>query len=400
MQTNDERTDYLYMMRQTKEKYFTQFILCSLLLVALSCSSKKEKVETTTLKRTMVTKPFGTLPDGRAVTSYKLTNKNGMTLAVINYGGIIVSLTAPDRSNNFDDVVLGYDSLTDYLTANPYFGALIGRYGNRISKGKFTLDGTEYTLALNNDKNNLHGGPNGFDKVFWDIESVNDHTLKLTYASPDNDQGFPGNLLTEVIYTFTDDNEVRIDYKATTDKPTVVNLTQHTYFNLAGHAAGDILEHELQMDAESYLPVDENLIPTGEIRAVKNTPFDFTKSTSIGERINESDEQLVIGKGYDHCWVLDPSSAGTLRKVGSLYDSSSGRVMEVLTTEPGIQVYSGNFLDGSNQGKGGHTYAYRTGICLETQHFPDSPNQTAFPSVTLRPGEVYTSTTVYKFSTK
>jgi aldose 1-epimerase len=286
------------------------------------------------------------------------------------------------------------------LKSSPYFGALIGRYGNRIAKGQFYLDSTLYTLPNNDNTNHLHGGPKGFDKVFWNITVLSDSSLYLTYESADNEQGYPGKLSVAVTYTLTSNDELKIEYAATTDKKTVVNLTQHTYFNLTGDPTKTILDHQLWIDASQFLPVDPTLIPTGELQAVANTPFDFNTLTTIGDRINNENEQLKRGRGYDHCWILNPSSDNSARRVAELFDPSSGRVVEVLTTEPGIQFYSGNFLNGTLVGKGGISYDRRTGLCLETQHYPDSPNQPDFPSVVLNPGEKYTTTTIYKFSVR
>jgi aldose 1-epimerase len=322
-------------------------------------------------------------------------------MKVINYGGIITSLAMPDRHGKMEDIVLGYDSLEDYLTASPYFGALIGRYGNRIAKGKFSLDGKEYTLAVNNGANHLHGGIKGFDKVIWTAQQQHADegvALRLTYLSKDMEEGYPGNLNVEVVYTLTDRNELKIDYKAATDKKTIVNLTQHTYFNLTA-GKQDILSHNLTINADRFLPVDKTLIPTGALKPVDNTPFDFRKPMMVGKRIGEKDEQLKFGNGYDHCWVLNAAKDG-MNNAATLYDSISGREMVVYTTEPGLQFYSGNFLDGSNKGKNNIVYNFRTGLCLETQHFPDSPNKPAFPTVVLNPGETYTSQTVYKFSAR
>lgn len=343
---------------------------------------------------------FGKLPDGTPVDLYTLQSSSGEKVCITNYGGTIVSWTAPDRNGHYDDIVLGCDSLAGYLKGVPYFGALIGRYGNRIAKGHFTLDGQDYSLAVNNIGNHLHGGIKGFDKVLWtatpgDFPVPN---LKLTYESHDGEEGYPGNLKVEVKYTLLASNNLEIQYKATTDKKTVINLTNHTYFNLAGK--GDILKHELQLMSPSFLPVDSTLIPTGEIRPVKGTNFDFSNPVAIGERINDKlDEQLRYGGGYDHCWMLiDPGD--NLKRAARLYDPSSGRELEVLTTEPAIQFYSGNFLDGTVTGKGGVKYQYRSGLCLETEHYPDSPNHPAFPSTVLNPGEPYYSTTYYYLSTR
>ena len=383
-----------------------QYLVILLLLLTVACNPKKE---TTSEEKqpegvlAVTKKSYATMPDGKEVFEYTLRNKSGVEAKVINYGGIVTSLMVPDKDGNMGDVVLGYDSLSSYLKSNPYFGALIGRYGNRIGKGKFSLDGTTYTLPINDGPNHLHGGPAGFDKVYWNIAPVEDSTkaaLTLTYHSVDGEQGYPGNLDVEVTYTLTDENELKVDYKATTDKKTIINLTQHSYFNLTGDPTKDILGHELMIDAAYFLPVDKTLIPTGELKPVKDTPFDFNVLTSIGARIDNANEQLQFGKGYDHCWILNGYDSTTLRKVATLYDSTSGRVMDVITTEPGLQFYSGNFLDGTLIGKNNITYQYRHGLCLETQHYPDSPNKPEFPAVTLMPGETYSSTTIYKFSTK
>lgn len=354
-----------------------------------------------TLSSSVKEEPYGKMPDGKLVSVFTLTNATGMTMRVINYGGIITSLTMPDRNGNMADIVLGYDSLGAYLKSNPYFGALIGRYGNRIAKGKFSLDENAYQLDTNNNGNHLHGGDNGFDKVFWNIaehKTAEGPALKLTYESADMEEGYPGKLNVEVIYTLTNSNELKIDYTATTDKKTIVNLTQHSYFNLSGGTT-DILSHQLLINADHFLPVDKTLIPTGELKPVEGTPFDFTSLREIGSRINEDNEQLKYGNGYDHNWVLNKATEG-LHHAATLFDPSSGREVTVHTTEPGIQFYSGNFLDGSLTGKRNTKYNFRTGLCLETQHFPDSPNQSKFPSVVLTPGEKYSSHTVYRFSVR
>ncbi|HQU73581.1 MAG TPA: aldose epimerase family protein [Calditrichia bacterium] len=346
---------------------------------------------------------YGQMPDGRAVSLYTLTNKSGVEMTVTDYGGIIVSLKVPDRNGNMGDVVLGYDKLDSYLEDTPYLGAIIGRYGNRIGMGKFSLDGTEYTLATNNGANHLHGGEKGFDKVLWKGEPFkNDNGVGIvfTYTSKDGEEGYPGNLAVKVTYTLGNDNSLRFDYEATTDKTTVCNLTQHSYFNLAGHDSGTILNQELMIKSDYYTPVDDGLIPTGELRPVAGTPFDFNQPTQIGARITDENQQLTYGLGYDHNWVLKREKDGDLELAATLFDSGSGRLMEVWTEEPGLQFYSGNFLDGSHIGKGGKAYQHRTGLCLETQHYPDSPNQPDFPSVTLQPGETYQTTTVYKFKTR
>jgi aldose 1-epimerase len=331
---------------------------------------------------------------------YTLTNVSGMEARIMTYGGSVVSLKAPDRQGKLADVVLGYETLEGYLKNNPYFGAIIGRYGNRIGNGQFSLIGRKYTLPRNDGENTLHGGIKGFDKVVWKAKEVNGKDgagISLTYLSKDGEEGFPGNLSVTVVYTLTNNNELKIEYFAKTDKTTVVNLTNHSYFNLAGE--GSILRHELMINAGRFTPVDSGLIPTGELRTVKGTPMDFTKSAVIGTRIDHQDEQLTFGKGYDHNWVLN-NATGRLALAAKAYEPVSGRVMEVLTTEPGLQFYSGNFLDGSITGKGGQVYKRRCGFCLETQHFPDSPNKPGFPSTVLRPGESYKTTTIYKFTAK
>ncbi|MGH8501464.1 MAG: aldose epimerase family protein [Gammaproteobacteria bacterium] len=345
---------------------------------------------------------FGKTADGAPVELYTLTNRQGAEARIMTYGGIVVSLKVPGRDGKLGDVVLGYDHLAGYLRDNPYFGALVGRYGNRIANGRFTLDGRTYRLATNNGENHLHGGIKGFDKVVWKAQEISRGdgvALQLSYLSPDGEEGYPGNLHATVVYTLTDDNALRIDYSGTTDKPTIVNLTQHSYFNLAGAGQGDILGHELMLDANRFTPVDEGLIPTGELRSVEGTPMDFTTSTPIGARIDQKNRQLEFGLGYDHNWVLN-NSGGKLSLAARVFEPGSGRVMEVFTTEPGIQFYSGNFLDGSITGKGGKVYRHRYGFCLEAQHFPDSPNKPDFPSTVLAPGEEYKQTTVYRFSVK
>jgi aldose 1-epimerase len=345
---------------------------------------------------------FHRIIDGSQVDLYTLKNSNGIEATITNYGGIVVSLKVPDRNGKLGDVVLGYNTLNDYIGSTPYFGALIGRYGNRIAKGRFTIAGVEYQLAQNDDSNALHGGRKGFDKVVWQAEKVDSSegpALKLTYTSKDGEEDYPGTLRCTVIYTLTNKNELKIEYFAETDKPTVVNLTNHSYFNLKDGGASDILGHELMIKASKFTPVDKGLIPTGELKPVAGTPFDFNQPTAIGARVENEDEQLKFGKGYDHNWVLDRPGKG-LELVASVYEPNSGRFMEVLTTQPGLQFYCGNSLDGTNKGKGGTVYQHRAGLCLETQHFPDSPNHPDFPTTELRPGEKYRQTTVYRFSTK
>lgn len=385
----------------------TSWINLILVIAALTVTSckkneNKESSADSTANVSTVMQPqiFGKLPDGTEVKLYTLKNKNGIEMNVMNYGGIITHLKTPDKNGRVEDIVLGYDSLAGYLKSSPYFGALIGRYGNRIGKGKFTLEGNTYTLAQNNNGQHLHGGDNGFDKVFWTIEpytSEKGEALKLTYLSKDKEEGYPGNLQVEVEYILSDKNELEINYRATTDKKTVVNLTQHSYFNLTGNANRNILDHELMIKADQIVPVDKTLIPTGKFLNVRGTPFDFTEAITIGKRINDKHEQIQFGLGYDHCWVL--SSKDSVKLAASLFEPTSGRMIQVYTTEPGMQFYSGNFLDGSITGKGGVVYQQRFGLCLETQHFPDSPNKPEFPSVTLSPGEVYKSQTTYRFTT-
>jgi aldose 1-epimerase len=340
--------------------------------------------------------------DGKQVSIYYMTNANGMRADISDYGAIVRSLSVPDRNGKLEDVVLGYGSVREYQEDSPYFGAIVGRYGNRIAKGRFTLDGVEYKLAVNNDTNHLHGGLKGFDKVIWKAEPSMDAEgvhLKLTYVSKDGEEGYPGTLTATVTYTLSNNNELKINYEATTDKATPINLTYHGYWNLAGQGKGNILDHELMLNADRYTPIDPTSIPTGELPPVKGTPFDFTTPHKIGERINADDEQLRNGKGYDHNFVLN-KQGNEMSLCARVYEATSGRVMEVLTTEPGVQFYSGNFLDGHNIGKEGKAYKHRYGFCLETQHFPDSPNHPQFPSTILKPGEKYATQTVYKFTAK
>lgn len=343
--------------------------------------------------------PFGTTADGKTVDLYTLTNTAGVEIRAMTYGATIVSLRTPDRQGQLGDIVLGYPTLSGYLAASPYFGAIVGRYGNRIAKGRFHLDGKTYQLATNNGPNHLHGGIKGFDKVVWTADTSrgdSSTTVTFRYTSAAGEEGYPGALDARVTYTLTDRNELRVEYFGVTDQATPVNLTQHSYFNLAGAGTGDILGHELMIAADRYTPVDSTLIPTGEIAPVAGTPFDFRTRAAIGARIAQNDVQLKYGKGYDHNWVLNRSDA-SLTLAARLSDPSSGRTLEVLTTEPGIQFYSGNFLDGTITGKDGHVYRHRYGLCLETQHFPDSPNHPNFPSTILRPGKEYRSTTVFRF---
>jgi aldose 1-epimerase len=378
------------------------FILLSGIVVqALALPPDEAEPASPAAKRGVTRAPFGMLRNQTPVEIYTLTNANGLEMRAITYGGIITSLKVPDRSGRLGDIVLGFDAIDGYLKDPPYFGALIGRYGNRIGKAQFTLDGKTYTLAANNGPNHLHGGLKGFDKVLWNAmpaEAAEGVSVTLTRRSPDGEEGYPGNLQVSVRYMLTDKNELAIDYRATTDKSTPVNLTQHSYFNLATDS-GDVLAHELMLNASRYTPVDETLIPTGELAAVEGTPFDFRKATAIGARINTENVQLKNGKGYDHNWVLDRTSAG-LERAAAVVERKSGRTLEIATTEPGIQFYSGNFLDGTITGKGGPVYGHRTGFCLETQHYPDSPNHPDFPSTILQPGQTYASKTVFTFGVK
>jgi aldose 1-epimerase len=357
--------------------------------------------ESATTARTEQT-VFGHTRSGEAVPLYTLTNAKGMQVAITSWGATVVSIKVPDRSGMLGDVVLGFDSLAGYQGDEPYFGATIGRYANRIGKGRFTLNGHEYALARNNGDNHLHGGTAGFDKRLWtahELHGRSGQAVEFTYTSADGEEGYPGTLKATVTFTLDDRNELRIDYAATSDKPTVVNLTNHSYFNLAGH--GDVLGHSVMIKASRFTPVDAGLIPTGELRSVKGTPFDFTTPHTVGERVDANYDQLHLGTGlgmgYDHNWVLNGPS-GTLRLVARVSEPTSGRVLEVLTTEPGLQFYTGNFLDGTLTGKGGQRIPYRGALCLETQHFPDSPNKPSFPSTTLNPGQDYHTSTIFRFS--
>lgn len=366
---------------------------CAVLLAACAPKSGSEGLT----KSGLDPSKFETTVDGKAVKLYVLKNKAGMEVCATNYGGRIVSVMVPDRNNQWRDVVLGHDSIADYIHIDGNFGALIGRYGNRINQGRFTLDGVEYQLPQNNYGHCLHGGPKGFHHSVWNATQPNDTTLELTLHSPDGEAGFPGNLDVKVVYTLTSDNALRLQYTATTDKPTVVNLTNHSYFNLSGNAANDVLNDTVQFDADAFTPIDSTFMTWGEIRPVEGTPFDFRAGKTVGQDIEADDEQLKNGLGYDHNMVLN--TGGDLSKVACrISDPTSGIVLRVYTTEPGIQFYTGNFLDGKVKGKGGIAYPRRGAICVETQHFPDSPNQLNYPSVVLRPGETYSSTCIYKFS--
>jgi aldose 1-epimerase len=355
-----------------------------LLLVCVLVVSAQEKIGTV---------------DGQPINLFTLKNKNGLEAKIINFGGIVMSLKVPDRNGRFADVVLGFNDLDNYLKPHPSFGTAIGRFGNRIAKGRFTLNGVEYKLAINNGENHLHGGIKGFDDVVWTAEAVHSTAgpaVRMTYLSKDGEEGYPGNLRVTMVYTLTNINELRIDYTATTDKDTVINLTHHSYFNLAGEGNGDILHHQLELNAARFTPTDAGSIPTGELKSVAGTPFDFLTATPIGARINDDDEQLKFGNGYDHNFVID-GRMGRMRRAAAVTEPTSGRVMEVWTTEPGVQLYTGNFLDGTLTGKSGKPYQRRSGFCLETQHYPDSPNKPNFPTTTLKKGATFKSTTIYRF---
>ena len=383
------------------------FVVLAVSFVWYLCASASAAPEATPMGLGVAKTEFGKTPDGKQVDLYTLTNAHGMKAKIITYGGIITELDAPDREGKMGDVVLGFDNLPSYLAGSPYFGALIGRVANRVAKGRFTLDGKEYKLFVNNGPNALHGGEKGFDKVIWrpePIENVFDKdsvSLKLTYLSPSGEEGYPGNLTVHVTYTLTNENALRIDYTATTDKATPLNLTNHSYFNLGGPGSGDILGHEVMIAADKYTPVDGTMIPTGEIKAVKGTPLDFTKPTTIGARIDElkADDATANPGGYDHNYVLRGDNKERAL-VASVHEPKSGRTMEVYTTEPGLQFYTGNFLDGKLKGKNGVVYKKHQAFCMEADHFPDSVNHPDFPSTILEPGRTYTQTTVYKFSAK
>jgi aldose 1-epimerase len=374
--------------------WFVSITFCLLAAGLIGCASTHEA------PMQVSRKPFGKTSDGKEVFLFSLRNTKGAEALISNYGGLVTSLRVPDRSGHLGDVVLGYDNLASYIKETPYFGALIGRYGNRIARGKFTLDGKEYHLATNNYPNALHGGIKGFDKVVWEptiLTTPEGAGLKLTYVSKDAEEGYPGNLSVTVVYTLTDDNALKVEYTATTDQDTVVNLTQHSYFNLAGK--GTILDHVVMIPADKFTPVDSTLIPTGELRPVEGTPFDFRKPTAIGARINQDDEQLKFAKGYDHNWIIN-KPMGQFGLMARVTEPTTGRVLEVLSTEPGLQFYSGNFLDGTLKGKNGQVYQFRSGFCMEPQHYPDSPNRPEFPSVVLKPGQTYHNTIVFRFSTQ
>ena len=383
--------------------FLSALFLGSIILFACNNKSSSPSAQKEdTIGRTAITDlsaGFDTTINGNEVRLFTLKNKNNMEASLTNYGGRIVSLLVPDSSGKLVDVVVGFDRVSDYVTSTePYFGATIGRYGNRIAKGSFVIDGKTYQSSINNAPNMLHGGKMGFQNVVWDAEQTNDQTLVLTYLSKDMEEGFPGNLKVKVTYTLTDDNELKLDYEATTDKITVVNLTNHAFFNLNGEGSGNILNHTLEVNADKYIPVDTTLIPTGKILPVDGTPFDFRKMVAIGKRISEENEQLKNGLGYDHNFVLNRSNTNGLQAAATVTGDKSGITMQVFTTEPGLQFYSGNFMQSKNTFKSGVKDDFRTAFCLETQHFPDSPNQPSFPSTLLKPGETYRSTSVYKFS--
>ena len=384
------------------------FVLLGTLILNVNCKEKtmkegnqemsKEVAKTIKVERS----DYGVAKSGETVELFSLKNKSGFEVDIITYGGRITSIKSLDKKGNLENVVLGFENLEQYEKDNPFFGALVGRYGNRIAKGKFSLNNTDYTLAKNNGENSLHGGVKGFDKVVWKVLEVNEGdkgVLKLSYLSKDMEEGFPGNLTTMVTYTLNPDNSLDVLYEATTDKTTVVNLTQHSYFNLSGDFSQTILDHEVEINAETYIPVDSGLIPTGDLATVEGTPFDFRKAKLISQDINAENEQIELGGGFDHCWVLNDYESG-YRSVAKAFHPESGRTLEVLTDEPGIQFYTGNFLDGTLPSPNGGTYVKRSGFCLETQHYPDSPNQPKFPSVTLEPGDKYSTKTTFKFSTK
>jgi len=371
-------------------------VVATVAVLLAGCASNSSNCNCSSAGCTVMKEPFGKTLDGKSVDIYTFRNTNGVEARICTYGGILVSFKCPDRDGHMGDVVLGYDDLNGYLTNSPYFGAMIGRYGNRIARGKFTLDDVTYTLVTNNGPNALHGGIKGFDKKVWKARVVpgdEGPSLELTYTSKDGEEGYPGTLKVKAVYTLLPDNGLRLEYTATTDKDTVLNLTQHSYFNLAGK--GDVLSHKVFIDADKFTPVDSTLIPTGELRPVEGTPFDFRKPTAIGERIGQDDRQLKFGNGYDHNFVLN-HKMGHLDVIARVTEPTTGRVLEVLSTEPGLQFYTGNFLDGTIVGKGGEVYNFRNAFCMEPQHFPNSPNQYDFPPVVLRPGQVYHNTIIFR----
>jgi aldose 1-epimerase len=385
----------LLIFLQKKEMKRERLVLLTAVALAViglaSCGNNKAKEMVTT-------ENFGTF-EGNEVSLFTLTNKKGDVIKLTNYGAAIVEINVPDRDGNKANVTFGYETFEGYLAGDAYFGKVVGQYANRVANGKFTLDEVEYTLALNNGPNSLHGGPTGWHSRAWTAEVLKNTdfpAVKFTYSKPDMEEGYPGNVVAEVVYTWTDENEIIMDYKVTTDRRTVINITNHAYFNLHGTGNGDILDHEAVIRASAFTPVDSTLIPTGELRPVEGTPFDFRTPHLIGERIGEDYDQLLLGGGYDHNYVLD-----NLEEVDAeVYDPSTGRVIQVITDQPGVQLYTGNFLDGTQTGRGGKVYQYRSGFCLETQHYPDSPNQASFPSVILTPEEPFLSSTTYRFSVR
>jgi len=382
--------------------YLKSFIALIVLgLSAIACKSQKNN-QSSPSKNSINLKAsnFQRTIDGKETDLYKLQNKNGIEIDITNYGARVVRISTPDKNGNFDDIVLGHDSIDGYLNSkNNYFGAIIGRFANRIAKGKFNVGGKTYSIPTNDGQNSLHGGTKGFDSRVWDAKQLNDQNLLLTYDSKDGEEGYPGNLKLQVLYTLQENNTLRIDYAATTDQETVVNFTNHSYFNLDGAGSGKINDQVIMINADKFTPIDSTMIPTGKMETVKGTPFDFTQPTSFGKRINEDNQQLKFAKGYDDNWILNKPEPGMLTLAAKVYSPQSGRVIEAYTTEPGIQVYTGNFLDGTTKGIGG-AYNYRSAFTLETQHYPDSPNQDNFPSTVLQPGNIFRSITEYHFTTQ
>lgn len=382
-----------------KGTYITILAIAGTTFASCNSETKSTQVSDTVQTVKLSADSFKRTTDGRETGLYVLKNAKHAEAVFTNYGGRLVSLLIPDKTGKLTDVVVGFNSVNAYeKSTEPYFGATIGRYGNRIAKGKFSLDGKPYTLFTNNGQNTLHGGKKGYQYVVWDAKQPNEHTVEFHYLSKDMEEGFPGNLTVKVTYTLTDDNELKMDYEATTDKPTVVNLTNHAFFNLNGEGSGKILGHKLQIYADGYTPVDSTLIPTGKIEKVAGTPFDFSKPFTIGARIDDKNEQLIYGKGYDHNFVLNKTKGMGMFHAATVKGDKSGIMMDVYTTEPGLQFYSGNFMQGKNTFKGGTRDDFRTAIALETQHFPDSPNQSAFPSTVVKPGQTYKTSSIYKFS--
>ncbi|MGL1956323.1 MAG: galactose mutarotase [Colwellia sp.] len=390
------------MKSQLKSKLLSLAVVVGFTMPFISgCVDEKPKApEPPEQKISVKSSAFGNLDSGQQVTKYTLANDAGTSVSIIDLGAAITELNVIDNKGNFDDVVLGFATPQQYLTSSTYFGAVVGRYGNRIAKGKFSIDGKEYTLATNDGENHLHGGDVGFDKRFWNAKVNGKDSITFTLVSENGDEGYPGTLTLAVTYQLTDDNRLVVDYDASTDKTTVVNVTQHSYFNLAGHGSGDILNHEMMINADRFTPVDKTLIPTGELAAVEGTAMDFNQATKIGERINNDEQQLAFGGGYDHNWVLNKKQPGEMSLAAQVFEQNSGRTLAIYTDEPAIQFYSGNFLDGSYKAKNEAVYQYRNGFCLETQHFPDSPNQPSFPSTILQPGEQYKTRTIFEFGVK